>query len=177
MTHTEIASSTPGRTRFRVPPHHRHQLEMERIASGLQAQSNIHHVEYNAQTGSILVHHDADRTSLEDVKDMMRDLGVVFADLTEAAELVSVGGLEGELDIISALYDLNQRIRELTRGIIDLRFILPLGIGALGIFQLMTYGMQIEVIPWYVLIYLAIDLFIRLNFNPYPTAQNSQAIA
>jgi hypothetical protein len=139
---------------------------MAQIASDIEKQSGIHSVEYNHQTGSILVHHDTQQ-ELDDLKDIMKDLGVVFADITGAAELIPLDEKsEQGLDLSSALYDLNKHIVEATNGIIDLRFVLPLGLAGLGVYQFLTFGLQLEIIPWYVLIYFAIDSFIRLNSQP-----------
>lgn len=165
--HTEVVSSVPGRTRFRVPTHHRNEHDMNRVATRLQDSAGVCNVEYNLKTGSILVNHEHHEGKLEDIKDVMRDLGVVFASVTEAGELVHIGGGESQegLGLPDAVYDLNLRLREATGGIIDLRFVLPLALAWLGVFQYMSYGLQFELIPWYVLFYFAIDTFIKLNFS------------
>lgn len=168
MQHTQVVSSIPGRTRFKVPQLSRNQEDMARIASGIQEHLGPESVEYNTKTGSILVHHDTDQHTLDDVKGIMKDLCVIFADITGACELIPLNDKSEEGDFSSVIYDLNQRCVNTTNGIIDLRFVLPLGLGALGVLQLLTYGLQFELIPWYLLIYLAIDSFIRLNFDPEP---------
>jgi copper chaperone CopZ len=139
---------------------------MARITSSIENQPGVQSVEYSTRTGSILVHHDTQQ-SLHHIKGIMKDLGVAFADITGASELIPLNGKsEQESDLSTVLYDLNQQVVDATNGIIDLRFVLPLGLAALGVFQLLTFGLQLEVIPWYVLIYFAIDSFIRLNFQP-----------
>ncbi|MBV9387238.1 MAG: hypothetical protein JOZ78_12515 [Chroococcidiopsidaceae cyanobacterium CP_BM_ER_R8_30] len=175
LQHSQVVSHTPGRTRFKLPPHRRNYQEMERIASGLQSHPDVQDVQFNTQTGSILVHHDAQHSDLQEMKGVMRDLGVVFADLTGSADLLSVGssGGEGSFDFNSAISDLNQQVLALTNGIIDLRYVLPIGLGALAVFQLMTFGWQFDVVPWFVLAYFAIDSFMDLNSNQEPAAQNS----
>ncbi|OKH52298.1 hypothetical protein NIES2101_14955 [Calothrix sp. HK-06] len=172
--HTKVVSSTPGRTRFRVPVNHRNEHDMKRVVSSLQQSDGVHNVEYNVKTGSILVNHEHHQGKLEDIKDVMRDLGVVFANVTGTSELVSIGGESREsIDLLEAVYDLNTRLKRTTNGIIDLRFILPFGLAWLGTFQLMNYGLQFELIPWYVLFYFAIDTFIRLNFSRQAPIENS----
>jgi hypothetical protein len=168
MQSTQVVSSIPGRTRFKVPQHRRNEEDMARIASGMQKHSGVQSVEYNTRTGSILVHHDTQQ-SLNDIKDIMKDLGVAFADITGTSDLIPLNGKSDQkADISTVLYDLNQRVVNATNGIVDLRFVLPLGLAGLGILQLLTFGLQLEVIPWYVLIYFAIDSFIRLNFKSAP---------
>lgn len=163
--HTKVVSTTPGRTRLRVSDKRRNQEEMERISKNLQAPRFVDSVEYNYKTGSILIHHDTHEHALEAIKDIMKNLGVVFADVTGASEIVQVNGEKEALDLPSAIYNLNQEIRQLTNGLVDLRFILPLGLFALGIIQLQVYGLQFELMPWYLLIYFAFETFVKLNFN------------
>ena len=163
---THIASTIPGRTRFKVPPKRRNPEEMARLASGLQAHPDVHDVQYNAQTGSILVHHHHHPDTVGDVCDTLRDLGCVFADVTGTKELITIKSQSGtDLDFDSAISDLNRRFLELTNGLVDLRFVLPIGIGTLAVLQLITFGWQFEVVPWYVLAYFAFDSFIKLNFS------------
>ena len=96
--------------------------------------------------------------------DALRDLGCVFADVTGTNELITVKSESGtDLNFDSAIADLNQRVLELTNGIVDLRFVLPVGLGTLAVLQLMTFGWQFEVVPWFVLAYFAFDSFIKLN--------------
>ncbi|RUT01793.1 hypothetical protein DSM106972_064160 [Dulcicalothrix desertica PCC 7102] len=163
--HTQVVSTTPGRTRLRVSNKRRNQEEMERISTSLQAPRFINSVEYNHKTGSILVHHDTHEHALEAIKDIMKNLGIVFADVTGASELVQVNDEKEGSDLPSAIYNLNQEIRQLTNGLVDLRFVLPLGLFALGLMQLQVYGLQLELMPWYLLIYFAFETFVKLNFN------------
>lgn len=175
MQHTEVASHTPGRTRFKLPPHRRNYQEMERIASGLQSHPDVRDVEFNTQTGSILVHHDPKHSDLHEMKGVMRDLGVIFADVTGSADILSVGSSGGEssFDFNSAITDLNQQVLALTNGIVDLRYVVPIGLGALAVLQLMTFGWQFDVVPWFVLAYFAIDSFIDLNSSKQAPATHS----
>jgi len=168
---TQVVSSIPGRTRFRVPPKRRNHQEMERIANGLQAHPDVHNVQINVQTGSILVHHDPDRSDVHEVKDVLRDLGCMFTGVTGTSDLIPVKDQSGKnLDFNSAIADLNERVLQLTNGMVDLRYVLPVGLGALAVLQLLTYGLQFEIVPWYILAYFAIDSFIKLNFDEEPVS-------
>lgn len=172
MEYTDIISSIPGRTRFKLPASSRNQEEMARIANGIKQHPEVDDVEYNVRTGSILVHHDTKHNTLDNIKDIMQDLCVAFLDVTEAAELVRLPhGKESESSessLSDVLCDLNDQVYRATNGMIDLRLILPLGLAALGALQFINYGWQFEIIPWYLLIYFAVDTFIRLNLNPEP---------
>lgn len=172
--HTQIVSSAPGRTRFKLPSHHRNPEEMARISSALQSHPDVDNVQYNAQTGSILVHHNPHHRSLEQFEDIMKDFGVIFADVTGSAELLSFDGTsESSFDLTKALSDLNQQVLLATNGVVDLQYVLPLGLGAIAVLQLLTFGWQFELVPWFVLGYFAVDSYIKLNSNQASATQNS----
>ncbi|OKH42579.1 hypothetical protein NIES2101_32830 [Calothrix sp. HK-06] len=84
--HTQIVSSTPERTRLRVSDIHRSQEEMERISQSIEAPPFISSVECNYKTGSILIHHDSHEDVLEAIKDIMKNLGITFDDVTDTNE-------------------------------------------------------------------------------------------
>jgi hypothetical protein len=52
-----------------------------------------------------------------------------------------------------------------TNGIVNLQLLVPFGLGALALRQLLRYGWQIEAAPWYVLAYAAFDSFIKLHYT------------
>jgi len=179
MQHTQVVSSSPGRTRFKIPPHHRNYQDMERLSSGLQAHPDVHDVQFNTQTGSILVHHDPHRSDVHEMKDVMRDLGVIFADITGSADLLSIGtsGGDSSFDFTSAITDLNQRVLLATNGVVDLQYVVPLGLGALAVVQLLTFGWQFDLVPWFVLAYFAVDSFIKLDLNQDPATQSNNGLS
>ncbi|MBD2561474.1 MULTISPECIES: HMA2 domain-containing protein [Nostoc] len=153
---TKVVSSTPGRLRLRVAHSHRQPEKMQRIASALSANSHINRVTTNVHHGSIVINHDGNDGSLENVLATLKDLGIVFADVTE-------GNTEAAAGVSSALVDLNQRVKQSTHGAFDLRILFPLGLASLSVRQLLNKGLELEVIPWYVLAWYAFDSFIKLH--------------
>jgi Heavy metal associated domain 2 len=156
--YTKVVSSTPGRLRLRVVHSHRQPEKMQRIARALSANSHINRVKTNIYHGSILINHDSNNDSLENVIATLKDLGIVFADVTE-------GNTEAAAGLSSAVADLNQRIKQSTKGAFDLRILFPLGLASLSLRQLLNKGLQLEIIPWYVLAWYAFDSFIKLDVN------------
>jgi hypothetical protein len=73
------------------------------------------------------------------------------------------GTSEVAKDLIHVVADVNGDIGRITNGVIDLRLLLPLGLGALAIRQLIVKGIDIDEIPWYTLTWYAFDSFIKLN--------------
>ncbi|MEH1969511.1 MULTISPECIES: HMA2 domain-containing protein [unclassified Nostoc] len=153
---TKVVSSTPGRLRLRVAHSHRQPEKMQRIASALSANSHINRVKTNVTHGSIVINHDGDDSSMESVLATLKDLGIIFVDVTE-------GNTEASAGISSAVVDLNQRVKQSTHGAFDLRILFPLGLASLSLRQLVNKGLQLEIIPWYVLAWYAFDSFIKLH--------------
>ncbi|WP_243146899.1 HMA2 domain-containing protein [Scytonema sp. UIC 10036] len=153
---TKVVSSTPGRLRLRVAPHHRQSGDMERIANALQAQPNITQVKTNIHNGSIVIQHDTQDGSLENVLTTLKDLGIIFGD-------IALGKSEAAAEVSNAVVDLNKRVKKATNNSVDLRFLFPLGLGILSIRKLLAQGLQFEIIPWYVLAWYAFDSFIKLH--------------
>ena len=153
---TRVVSSTPGRLRLRVAQPHRQSGDMQRIANALQANPNINQVRTNIQNGSIVINHDGEDGSLDNVYATLRDLGIIFGD-------VALGKSEAAAEVSNAVVDLNKRVRQATNNAVDLRFLFPLGLGMFSIRQLVTRGLQLELIPWYVLAWYAFDSFIKLH--------------
>jgi thiamine biosynthesis protein ThiC len=174
--HTHIVSSTPSRTRLRVSPKRRNHQEMARIANTLKTHPDVHEVRTNIQTGSIVVHHAEKHSSLEDMKAALQDLGVVLGSITDVEVPLMNGKSAVASDITSAIKDLNQRVGQTTDGVVDLRFLMPLGLGTLAIYQLLQKGWQFETVPWYVLAWYSFDSFIKLHYTAEPTttADNNQ---
>lgn len=172
--HTHVVSSTPGRTRLRVSQKRRSQEEMTRIAHALKAHPQISDVRTNVQTGSIVVHHSEADGCCHEILATLQDLGIVIGGIA-GIEIPSPNGKSAVAeDFTSAVYDLNQRVGEATNGLIDLRLLIPIGLGTLAIRQLLRNGWQIEAAPWYVLAYYAFDSFIKLHYTQEPSKKVEQ---
>lgn len=153
---TKIVSKTPGRLRLRVARKHRQPEEMQRIAHILEAQPNVSQVRTNISQGSIVIKHDDKDESWENLVGTLIDLGVIFGDIAEGKSDVA-------MDVSGAVVDLNKRVEQATNGAVDLRLLFPFGLSILAVRQLMKQGLQIEIIPWYVLAWYAFDSFIKLH--------------
>lgn len=162
--HTHIISQTPTRTRFRLSHKRRNKAEMDRIVSHLKQQSGVKDIETNLNTGSIVVHHTPHSESATNLKDTLKDLGVVLRNVAGVELPQSESGKSAVAeDFTSAIEDLNNRIGEATGHVVDLRVLVPSGLAVLALRQLLTNGWQIEAAPWYVLAYYAFDSFIKLH--------------
>jgi len=167
---TKIISDTPGRLRLRIAPSHRQVGEIQRIVKMLDAQPNISQVKTNIQNGSIVIHHERNDESWENVVATLKDIGIIFADITTESHS------EAAATVANAVFDLNDRVEKVTNGTVDLRIIFPLSLAMLSIRQLLKQGLRLEIIPWYVLAWYAFDSFIKLHGvnKPQTTSASEQ---
>ena len=153
-----IVSDIPGRMRFRLQPGQRVPETMQQISAAL-GKVEVVGIETNLQTGSVLVHYDP---------------GVTTADQLQAAfasiDLQPVLDLEPSVApdtrpagrVMTAAGELNSRVGRATNGV-DLRLLVPLGLGALSVRQAFRDTGGLKNAPWYVLAWYSFDSFIKLN--------------
>jgi hypothetical protein len=161
--HTHFASSMPGRTRVRVSQKRRTKEEMGRLVHALNDRLKSAEARVNVQTGSILLHHP--ENSLEDVRAALEDLGVVMTGISGLYIPWTEGKTRAAYGLTAALSDLNRRLGLATHGVVNLQLLVPFGLGALALAQLLRYGWQFQTAPWYVLAYASFDSFIKLHYS------------
>lgn len=152
----KIVSDTPGRLRLRILPSYRDERIMQNIVDVLKVQSDIREVKINVNSGSMLVHYDPRAEIRQNLLAAMVELGVNFRDM-------SIGNSQAAEDIKETVINLNQLLGQLTNGEVDLRLLFPLSLSILAIRQGVVKGLQVGMIPWYVLAWYAFDSFIRFN--------------
>lgn len=170
--HTHVISSTPSRTRLRVSPKRRNPQELARIANALNAHPDVHEVRTNVQTGSIIIHHAHKESSLDEISAVLQDLGIILGSVTDAEMPFSRGKSEVAADLTSAVADLNERVGLATNGVVDLRMLLPAGLAALAVRELIRSEWEFQAAPWYVLAWYAFDSFIKLHYTSEPSTKN-----
>jgi hypothetical protein len=161
--HTRIVSSTPGRTRVKVSLKRRSKEEMGLLATALKDRLHPVDARINIQSGSILVHHP--ENTLEDVCAVLKDLGVMLVTVSGGDMAWPGGKTKIASEITDAVSGLNRRLGLATSGFVNLQVLVPFGLGALALRQLLRYGWQFEVVPWYVLAYAAFDSFVKLHYS------------
>ncbi len=159
--HTHIVSSTPRRTRIKVSRKRRNREELARLARALEEFPSVSSVDTNLQTGTIIVHHE--EGALKDIRSKLKDMGVI---------LMAASGVEVPTKwLTDAVSDLDTRITSQTKGLLNLKLLVPLGFGALAILQLVRRGFQFGGVPWYILAYFAFESYEKLNPPDERTAQ------
>ncbi len=153
---TKVISATPGRLRLRVNSAHRQPEKIQRIADALEAHGNVKNVRTNVHHGSITVEHGQEEGNLESVLAALRDLGIIFRDITE-------GKSEAADQVSAAAFDFNKQIKLASNGRVDMRILFPIGLATLSFRQLLAKGLQLDIIPWYVLAWYSFDSFLKLH--------------
>ncbi len=174
VSQVRIVSTIPGRLRLKVPRRGGMLEEMQRIADALTARAGVSDVQVNPQTGSILVHYDPERGSLDDLRSALQHLGIIINQETNSGVSPSSGAeaSEASVNITRKLIELNTRVGRATNGLGDLRLFVPLGLGAITIRQIIRHGLKLDNLPWYVTGWYAYQSFINLN---HETLQQNQS--
>jgi hypothetical protein len=172
--HGHIVSYAPGRMRVRLHQEHRNPAALKQIEQELGGRSGIVSVSTDHRTGSVLVHYEDASLTKDDLLGMFFDVGVVALDLLgaeDAAEDLVQEGAErdvadhsaGAVSILDAVTDLDHRISRLTGGKVDLKLLVPAGLGLLALRQVMMSGLGLGTVPGYVLLWYTFDSFYKLH--------------
>lgn len=172
--HGQIVSHAPGRMRVRLRQDHRDPATLEQIEQAIGSRSGVTSVSTDARTGSVLVHYDHLTLAKDDVTSMLLDVGVVALDLLGAEDAAEALGEEradrgvaphstGATGILDAVTDLDHRISRLTGGKLDLKLLVPAGLGLLALRQVTTNGLGLGQVPGYVLLWYTFDSFYKLH--------------
>jgi hypothetical protein len=172
--HGRIVSHAPGRTRVRLHPEHRDPATLKQIEDGLSGRAGVGSVSTDARTGSVLIHYDARALARDDLRAVLRDVGVVALGLVGADEAREELGGErgprgvaphssGAVSVLDALTDLDHRISRLTGGKVDLKLMVPAGLGLLALRQIAANGLGLAQVPGYVLLWYTFDSFYKLH--------------
>jgi hypothetical protein len=164
-----IVSHAPGRMRVRLHEEHRSPAALEQIERDLRVRDGVESVATNARTGSVLVHYDHHALSKDDLKAMLYDVGLVARDLLGADQVPEdLGGGVVEhsttaTGLLDALTDLDRRLSDLTGGKLDVKLLVPAGLGLLALRQVATSGLGLAEVPGYVLLWYTFDSFYKLH--------------
>lgn len=161
-----VVSRTPGRVRFRLSQPDRSFQRLNNLASILKERLEIYRVRTNLYSGSLTVFYAQDHSSFEQICAILQQNQVIFSDTAQTAPMATLKGKSETASLVTkALSGWNQRVAATTSGKADLRSLIPLGFGILAVRQLISQGLQLEVIPWYVLGWYAFDSFIKLHYT------------
>ena len=157
-----LLSQTPGRVRLLLAPELRQAELMKRIASVLSERLEIYRVRTNVAVGSLTIFYPEEGSSLAQICSVLSDLGVIFP-AQSPETLLTDNQSEAAAVLSTEAATLNQHFFKATGGAVDLRFLMPLGLSAIALRQLLVHGLQLGAIPWYVLGWYAFDSFVKFH--------------
>lgn len=158
----QLEHRSQGRIRVRVPRQHRTEAALERTRRHLESHPAISRVSVNHRSGSILVEGDQTDSlgsALEEVLEIFERAGP-----DQAAD----AGVEAAVTLVKSV---DRRLGELTDGRLTLRWLVPAAFITVGVRQLLSQGLTLGNLPWYVLIYYGLDSFLKLYPQHAPRAR------
>jgi hypothetical protein len=165
--HAEVASHIPGRLRVRIHRRSRHPHVMMRLKHTIEAHQGIHGVDVNPAAGSLTVRYDAQTYGGMGIFALLADLDVIVGTVTEAPQIEAPPEGEGHstaaVTLAGALADLDKRVAGLTGHTVNLRALFPLSLAGLGVWRIMESGLMFEMVPGWLLLWLAFDSFVKLH--------------
>jgi hypothetical protein len=159
-----LVHSTPRRFRLRVSDAQRNPDRLEQLRRRLEAAPGVQHAEANAQTGSILVHHEEDVA----VDDLLEKAGLSEQVLMDAVPPRMRGMVRAEASNIATdatdwFFDLDARLSRATDGWLDLKMAIPLGLASAAAWRFAAEGGAFLAVPPYMLMWWAFDSFTKLH--------------
>lgn len=171
-----VTHAVPGRLRVRIdgatPAQRREAIE---ALEGLRVQPGISEVATDTDRGSALLSFDPESLDVDSALQLVREAHLAFEDIAppvvEGIVDKSVSHVATQISQRAGHAD--EQVRRATHGALDLKMIVPLGLGALAIRQVMRTGFLVESMPWYMLAYYSFDTFVKLH-GPQPNPAHHQ---
>ena len=167
MHHAEVASHIPRRLRVRLHRHSRHPHVMMQLKKTIEAQQGVHGVEVNHAAGSITVKYDEQTHGGMGIFDLLEDLDVIVGTVMDAPRIEEPtegdGHSKAAVTLAGALDNLDKSIAGLTGHTVNLRTLFPLSLAGLGVWRILESGLMLEMVPGWLLLWLAFDSFVKLH--------------
>lgn len=168
-----IASHIDGRLRLRLNSEDRHPKVMARLKRNLEKQAGVHSVEINPVTGSVKVLYDEARHDKAAMLEILKDVDVVVTSVTGLPHVAkTMSALNGStLTFHRAIDELNDYLAALTGITIRYDYALPIILLLAGLWSLRKNQPLFGIVPSWLLLWLAFDLFMKLRTDTSPTQE------
>ena len=169
-----IAHLLPGRVRVKLAREHRSPELVQAIKNELLALQGINEIHFNPTTGSLLVLYDPVQVDIAQLLDYARVSGLIGSEspIAQFAEEWQGGKTPLARNIISTARALDVGLAQSTRGRLDLKMLVPLGLIALVIREVAA-GRTTSA-PWYVLAWYAFETFRHFHSPEKPQMSSGQ---
>jgi hypothetical protein len=156
----QVVHTSPGRLRLRVPRAALENGALGRAAQALTDVAGVQQVRPNTLASSLVVQYDDGVVDTAALLDVLADAGLSVGASSPAPAAVDDGSRVAR-SIESLLGTADVRVARLTSGTADLRTLVPLGLGALALREVLAG--RLGMAPWYTLAWWAFDSFIKLQ--------------
>jgi hypothetical protein len=163
-----IASDIPGRMRIKMHAEGRGTMFMNDLKEKMSSRDGMKRVRSNSTTGSLTFDYDRDKLTRGGILEFLEDLDVMAGEIAPAfgVEAPEEGRDAGaQRTFLKAVEDLNMRLRRTTGVDINLKLAPPLVFASIGLWAIGNQGLRITMVPGWVFLWIAFDMFVRLN--PY----------
>ncbi|WP_429580011.1 HMA2 domain-containing protein [Paraburkholderia youngii] len=167
-----VASSIRGRVRIKVDRPFRHTALFDQVKQRLEEHAGVGSVSVNPATGSVTIPYDHARLDREEILGLLSDLDVIVSETVHPTPSATGESAQpgGSRSLVSAVDDLNGRIRSAIGVPIDFKALLPLGLAGAGVWSISRHGLMIESVPGWFLLWLGLDTYVKLHPERSTTA-------
>jgi len=162
----EILHASPGRIRLRVRQKDLDSPALLQAERSIARLPGVFRVAKNPVTRSLVISFDAQKVGFGEISAAFGEAGIILEPLVRTRESTDeIRPLDQTITAFCRRVD--ERVRERTGGSLDARTVVPIGLGALAVRELLTTGMTAA--PWYVLFWYSFDSFLKLRKPEPPT--------
>lgn len=185
--HVNVVHRVHGRARLKIPVEHRHPGFFDFLQKTLCTIEGMEDVVVNSETGSLLLNYLPHHEVFEEVLETLREADIHVHNDTEEpsgpaperarrsptrasrSEAVmpesytETGQSHVANQLSNRLAQWDASVATATHGLLDLKLIVPLGLGGLALAQILRDFGEATSAPWYVLLYYAVDAFSKLH--------------
>jgi hypothetical protein len=149
---------------------------MMHLKKTLEEQHGVHGVDVNHTAGSITVKYNEQTHGETGIFDLLEDLDVIVSTVMDAPRIEAPtegdGHSKAAATLAGALDDLDKRVARVTGHAVNLRTLFPLSLAGLGVWRILQSGLMLEMVPGWLLLWLAFDSFVKLH----PPAAPARAV-
>ena len=166
-----VAHSIPGRTRMRVAPEMRTPKQMAAIKTKLEQHDDVSSVSVNHRTGSVLIKHSRGKDGHKIFWAAVEDVELTTETVMEVPESGSPYDKLAE-GVADQTWAIENFIYQHTGERIHFGVLIPAAIAGLGVYQIVVFGIGLEMLPGPILLWMAYEIMRRLNAEPrFPPRQ------
>jgi hypothetical protein len=158
----QVVHDSPGRLRLRVVRAALEDGTWSRAERALTGLAGVQQVRSNALASSLVVHYDDGVVGVSVLLDALARAGLTVVNSSLPPAPPPAGGRSRVARSIESFFgSADGEVTRLTNGTADLRTLVPLGLGALALREILAG--RVGAAPWYTLAWWAFDSFLKLQ--------------